>query len=271
MIVPQRTTTCDRKQSFRVVTRIFDAELPYVGSFIRHYISIGVRKFCFVNTHTAHFDEVQSYVLRHKVDGVEIKIINTKDDNGAVNGMQNEALHPGIADYVINVDVDEYWVLPPSIQDLHALVKRRPADVYHFPWLMLPFDGVTGAPKAPYRGFHGHQCKYMVRYACLRRLGIHRPYLKGGGGKKARITWSGCAVHFWGRGLKDCLLKVVGQKIGNSKTSSKEELLQFVAEGDIPDRLKLLAFFCRQPREVFLKANSRCQFSRLTRRRKTSY
>merc|ERR1711972_733129 len=64
------------------------------------------------------------------------------------------------------------------------------------------------------------------------------------------------AVHFWGRGFKDALSKVVGQKIGNSKTSSKEDLMKHIAEGDIPNRLKLLAFFCRQPCNVLLKAKS---------------
>merc|ERR1711972_298056 len=66
------------------------------------------------------------------------------------------------------------------------------------------------------------------------------------------------AVHFWGRGFKDALSKVVGQKIGNSKTSSKEDLMKHIAEGDIPNRLKLLAFFCRQPCNVLLKAKSHC-------------
>merc|ERR1712029_1240258 len=98
----------------------------------------------------------------------------------------------------------------------------------------------------------------MVKHSRLRRLGIHRPYLKGGGGKPARQITSGVAVHFWGRGFKDVLLKVVGQKIGNSKTSSKEELLRLIAEGDIPNRLKLFAFFCRQPRIVPLKSKSAC-------------
>lgn len=254
MVVSTKRRAHVQEPSFCVVTRIFDAELPYVGSFIRHYISIGVSKFYFVNTHTAQFDEVQTYVAGLKVDGVEISIINTKDDNGKVNGMQNEALHDGMGDFVINVDVDEYWILPPSIKDLPTLVKKRPADAYHFGWLMVPFDDIKGTPKPPYRGFWGHQCKYMVRHSCLRRLGIHRPYLKGGGGKKKHVT-CGIAVHSWGRGFKDCLLKVVGQKIGNSKTSSKEQLLHDVSDGDIPNRLKLLAYFCRQPRCVPLKTS----------------
>lgn len=48
----------------------------------------------------------------------------------------------------------------------------------------------------------------------------------------------------------------MGQEIGNSKTSSKQQNLQLAAEGDIPNRLKLLAFFCRQPRVVPLKAKN---------------
>merc|ERR1711874_954411 len=96
----------------------------------------------------------------------------------------------------------------------------------------------------------------MVRYSQIRRLGIHLPKLKGGGGQPARKVTCGTAVHFWGRGFKDALLKVVGQKIGNSKTSSKEALMKHIADGDIPNRLKLLAFFCRQPCNVLLKAKS---------------
>lgn len=187
------------------------------------------------------------------MDGVAIQVINTKNDSDPVNGMQNEALRPGMADFVINVDVDEYWILPSSTPDLRTLVRRRQADVYCFGWLMLPSDRIAGTPQPPYKGFHGHQCKYMVRYSRLRRLGIHRPYLKGGGGKPARQVFCGVAVHFWGRSFQDVLLKVVGQKIGNSKTSNKDELLELAALGDIPNRLKLLAFFCRQPRDVVLK------------------
>lgn len=259
MAVSTKSPSSYAEPIFCVVTRIFDAELPYVGSFIRHYTKMGVQKFYFVNTHRAQFKEVNDYIARHAVEGIKIKVINTKNDNRPVNGMQNEALHKGMADFVINVDVDEYWILPPSIPDLRTLVRRRPADHYQFCWLMVPFDEISGTPTAPYYGFWGHQSKYMVRHSCLRRLGIHRPYLKGGGGKPAKHTTCGCAVHFWGRGFKDVLLKVVGQKIGNSKTSSKEELLQLSSEGDIPNRLKLLAYFCRQPRTVPLKAKSSCK------------
>jgi len=259
MPVTTKSRSSDAEPTFSVVTRMFDAELPYVGSFIRHYTNIGVRKFYFVNTHRAQFDEVKSYIARHEVQGVELKVLNTEDDNNPVNGMQNEALPHVEADFVINVDVDEYWVLPSSCPDLRTLVKRRRADVYNFGWLMLPSDKHTGAPKPPYYGFHGHQSKYMVRQSCIRRLGIHRPYLKGGGGKPAKQIFCGCAVHFWGRSFQDVLLKVVGQKIGNSKTSSKDQLLQLVDEGDIPNRLKLLAFFCRQPRVVPLKPKVNCK------------
>jgi len=62
-------------------------------------------------------------------------------------------------------------------------------------------------------------------------------------------------VHFWGRGFKDCFLKAIGQKIGNAKTSTKEKLLALASEGDIPNRLMLLAYFCRQPRGVALRGS----------------
>jgi len=240
---------------FCVVTRIFDAELPYVGSFVRHYAGMGVQRIFFVNTFRAHFQEVCDYVARHAVDGTELVVINTESDEGQVNRMQNEALHAAMGDWVINVDVDEYWVLPPSIPDLATLVKRRPADVYQFYWLMVPFDSLAGTPRPPYAGFHGTNGKYMARPAGLRRLGVHRPYLKGGGGRPARYAICGSLVHFWGRGFKDCLLKAVGQKIGNAKTSTKQELLTLASQGDIPNRLKLLAYFCRQPRGVTLRGS----------------
>lgn len=242
---------------FCVVTRIFDAELPYVGSFIRHYAGLGVQRMFFVNTFRAHYSEVCEYVGQHVVEGTELVVTNTRSDDGEVNKMQNEALSPSMGDFVINVDVDEYWVLPPSIPDLSTLVRVRPADVYQFYWLMVPFDRVTAVPRAPYRGFHGTNGKYMARPSNLRRLGVHRPSLKGGGRRAATFSTCGSLVHFWGRGFKDCLLKCVGQKIGNSKTSSKEELLRLASEGDVPNRLKLLAYFCLQPRGARLRGDPR--------------
>merc|ERR1719414_2309387 len=78
---------------------------------------------------------------------------------------------------------------------------------------MLPFDRIVGEPEVPYYGFHGTNRKYMARPSNLRRLGVHRPYLKGGGGRPAQHVTCGSLVHFWGRGFKDVLLKAAGQKI----------------------------------------------------------
>lgn len=132
----------DRKSTdmvFCVVTRLFDAELPYVRSFVQHYIGIGVQRFFFVNTFHGHFAEVRQYISSIEANGATLHVLDTKDDTQPVNGMSNEALkHPEMGEYVINVDVDEYWVLPQSTADLKTLVRRRPADVYWFGWLMKP-------------------------------------------------------------------------------------------------------------------------------------
>jgi len=236
--------------SFCVVTRIWNAELPYLQSFVSHYVRLGVSKFYFVNTFHAQLQEVQEHCKLLKSGDAVIEVHNCWYDDGPVNQMQNDVLYMVAEDFVINVDADEFWILPSSIPDLQSLVRRRPADVYWFYWVMVPYDTVNRAPSFPYTGFHGHCTKYMVRNSRLASLQVHEPKLNGGGGKKARHTKCGYALHFWGRSFSDVLLKVVGQKIGNQKTSSKEELLSLMQKGDIPVRLKLLGFFCSQPRPL---------------------
>jgi hypothetical protein len=232
------------RPSFCVITRIFDAELPYVESFVRHYASLGVCKVYFVNTFRAQYGKVCKFLEGLGITDVTIEVVNTYDDAGPVNQKMNEALHDDIEDFVINVDIDEFWILPSSFRDLRSLVSRRPADVYWFYWVMVPHDGLHGAPTAPYLGYHGHNGKYMVRSSRLTWLHVHEPHVRNP--KTAVWTQCGHALHFWGRGFKDVLLKVAGQKIGNEKTSNRKELLHLASTGDIPVRLKLLAYFMLQ-------------------------
>lgn len=244
--------------TFCVVTRVYKPEMPYLRSFLRHYRSIGVRKFyAFNNFYDEHEKLLQimgNFTLDAEVTIVLRSLPNEADADALINELGIDFVSE---DWVIGVDVDEFWVLPDGIKTLPELVEARPATHYQVPWVIVPNGAIAGYRHHPYEGLPGHAGKWMARRTAMSKLtgqSMHEPAMIKSpenvrlGASENQRWWTapvadevGNLVHFWGRSFQDMLLKQLVQRGMNRKASWVTG--QLSADWALPTRLATLAFF----------------------------
>ena len=50
-------------------------------------------------------------------------------------------------------------------------------------------------------------------------------------------------VHFWARSFRDCLIKVFNNRFVDAKSADQGQALALIRQGELPVRLRLLAYF----------------------------
>jgi hypothetical protein len=227
---------------------VIKIEIPYLWSFIRHYMHLGVNKIYLLSTNRSDHNEIHDYlvsmdrnILESRVTLIDEEIPSDKLDE-CINSIDIPE------DYVLNVDIDEFLEIRQS--NLHELLLTTPADYYNFRWLMVPDDSyLKGGESNTERGFIGHIGKYMARTAICEKFNLHSPTLT----EKMVPIEAGRLIHYWGRSFRDVVFKCCCQRLGDEKSSSLQEVHE-VRETDIlPKRLKILALLCRKQRTVSLE------------------
>lgn len=239
------------RYSIATVSRVIKIELPYLWSFIRHYRSLGVNRIYLQSTNRSDYVEIRDYLIAGDED-IFVSLVTLIDEDIPTAELSQCINRVAIEeDYVINIDIDEFIEI--DVPNLHALLSTRPAEYYNFNWIMVPNDDYRNPGDCDMRrGFDGHTGKFMVRKALARRINGHFPMLTDSG---IAPVQAGRLVHYWGRSFKDTVFKCCYQRLGDSKSSSLQEVNRIVQTGILPKRLKLLALLCRKQRTVPLQDN----------------
>jgi len=151
------------------------ADLPYVESFLRHYTRLGVNTIYLFNKDLLQekHAEILQYLSKLKMaPSTKFKVMDFKEVKHD-DPIGTTDLVPLLEeDYVLNVDMDEFWVLPENITDLPTLLLQHPADIYFMRWVMLVDDELKASIDAPYVGHMGFPGKWMAN----RTMMPHQPY-----------------------------------------------------------------------------------------------
>lgn len=238
--------------TFAVVSRLTVIELPYIRSFIDHYFSLGVNVLYLINTRPPEFEEISTY-LKDYIDQGQVQLYNVVG-KVHVDHSHYQLLPKVKEDFVINVDIDEFFIIKP-FKRLHEFVALNLMRPYYLIWWTAIVNDAPHAPAPPYKTCYLEELgKYMVYKPIIRNLANHWPnfvfHKKPYKNKKFNYAHRGQLLHFFGRTFNDTLLKVVKHKITGSalSSSSKEELLALLEQSDIPVRLKYIAWLavCRK-------------------------
>lgn len=240
--------------SFCVFSRIIVQELPYVKSFVEHYVHLGVRKFYFVsNMHQQHarIAEFLTTLAADLSTHIALHSVHVTDADAALNDM--ELFGHIVEDFVIGVDVDEYWKLPDGIASFGSLVEAHPNAVeYRAEWIMVPNDDIYSAAARPYRGFRGANGKWMAKVDTIEQIAVtpHKPMFAKAFEEHEAVLEAGDLIHFWGRSFLDQLTKGLGQQLHNRAGEDLEEVRRMTSEGNVPERLRMLAFLMNLDRNM---------------------
>lgn len=231
----------------QVLTRYCAIERPYWLCFLAHYQSLGVRRLQACVQSEAEAEELLAMAAP---DGLEIHVHRLpadRDPSAALHSLPFAALAEQ-ASFTLMVDCDEY--LQPLRPDLSI---SQLADVFphtaqwFFPWLMRPCLDPTDQKRG---GFWGHVGKPLVRSDRMAGVAHDHAFrfhssaqdvIPGPASAPAGV-FGFALVHYWSRSFRDALLKTFNNRFRDAKSADLDQALTLIQAGDLPVRLRLLAY-----------------------------
>lgn len=237
----------------QILTRYCSPERPYWGAFVDHYVRSGVK---FIHACVQSQDERQDLLGLPFPSSAELVVHlvpGDLDPNAALLCLDLTSV-VGSAPYTMMVDCDEYFhALNPdvSIQDLFAIFPD--VGQLHIPWVMCP---ILGDDSPETGGFWGHTSKPVARSERIVSIaGMHRFRIDSRTADPRRIpvgNFGSVLIHYSPRSFRDGLLKTFNNRIKNSKNADFAIALDKIQSGDLPIRLRLLAYLHCQARYLTL-------------------
>lgn len=231
-----------------LIVRVYRGELPYLGSFVRHYSRMGITVFYVIIN-----DKADEWCIRNHeaFSGVDCRFfvhdLSLIGGNKFFNLPNNfDIVLPQIRqDFTLNVDVDEYLDLS-GFGSIQEFLAENPCGVYRFMWLIANNDGLCD----PELAFHGRTGKQMCRTNLIANINCHEFLLKHEYGQE-KVFKKYILHHYWGRSFRDIMIKTSGQtSLRNAKNSTVEAMKQCCTPADLPGRFKGMAAMSRIEKNI---------------------
>ena len=228
----------------QLLTRFCASEQPYWHAFVEHYRRQSVN-----GIHVCvQTDDDRDWLLadaeEHGWTEIEVHRLDGSLTPDAALRAFNLAPLKDLATYTLLVDCDEYLSFQQGEGALRHLLARYPhAQQWHLPWLMKPMLSADDWHRG---GYWGHVGKPVVRSAAMQGVARDHLFELGPGETFGTIPlgmFGVVLVHFWARSFRDCLIKVFNNRFVDAKSADQGQALELIRQGELPVRLRLLAYF----------------------------
>jgi len=233
----------------QVLTRYCKIESPYWFGFLSHYRDLGVK---YVNVCVQSEDDFDAVIQSPTPDGLVVigfRIASDLDPSSALSNF-DLGLISGQAPFTLLVDCDEYfYALRPDLVLLDLFHTFPEVGQFYFPWLMCP---VLSPRETDLHGFWGHIGKPVVHSSRMASIGNDHSFRVDDPSNDTRHCSAPAGlfgfviIHYWSRTFRDCLLKTFNNRFKDSKSSDIDFALAKIRSGDLPVRLRLLAYLRSQ-------------------------
>jgi len=236
-------------EDVQIITRFCSIEAPYWSCFLQHYASLGASL-----VHVCVQSDAELFQLEKSFcpQGLICRVHRLMADCTPAQALKTLDLKAisSAASFTLLADADEY--LSPlrndlNIKQLFALFPETAQ--FYLPWLMAPFVDIN----CPRRyGFWGHIGKPVIRSERMAAISFDHGFSVDHSDTNHRshslpVGLFGLAItHYWSRGFRDCLLKTFFNKFTDAKSADSHEALILIRRGELPVRLRLLAFLMLQ-------------------------
>ena len=244
-------------EGVQVLTRLCEIDLPYWNSFLRHYRSQGVR----VVHVCIQLQSDQALLELLPVPAGLRLVIHQLEHNCSPNEAMKRFNASGLdalAQFTLMVDADEYFYAPNLDFTALRLGEMYPQVAQFFlPWLM---HINLGSCENSTSGFWGHASKPLAR--TLQIDDIHDDHtfrlkfpMQRYGAASLPIGGLGFVlVHHWSRSFRDTLLKTLCTRFNDAKSVDRFKAKLMLTDGELPVRLRLLAYLDAQHRYLSVPA-----------------
>lgn len=241
----------------QLLTRFCAVEQPYWSSFLAHYHQLGVRcvHVCVQNA----TDEalVQELAMPAALD-VRVHRLDSQLTPGHAWKHLDLAPLAALAPFTMLVDCDEYVYPMRAGVSVAQLFRVFPqAAQLYLPWVMRP---VLQERDHQLGGYWGHVGKPIVRSELMTTIASDHSFKVGHPDPRAASLPVGLfglgLVHFWSRSFRDCLLKTFQNRFEDAKSADRSMALPLIRSGELPIRLRLLAYLMLQEGFLPMPASS---------------
>lgn len=216
--------------SVSVISRAYDAEAPYIKSFIEHYTSIGCSEFHIVIPKGNPYKHLKIVCDKYS----QVKLYIDYPDNNSLRGSQSVPLPYITTSHIISVDIDEYL----NVQDIIPLLEH---EYTRLNWVIAPYSAILNPEKIP--GFIDKQCKYIVKTILCESMDDHDCTLNK---KVMPYELDNKLLHYVYRSFNDLFLKCSMSNYGDYQASKKNSFLKGLDDvKKLPHKFKMAAIYQR--------------------------
>lgn len=237
----------------QIITRYCAIERPYWNAFLAHYASLGVKVVHVCVQNEADYRDVADGFAPEGLRVVCRQVSGNLDPSSALQLFNLGSISED-ASFTLLVDCDEYLQASRRDLSLERLFHDFPTvGQFYLPWIMTP---VLEPLQSVDFGFWGQIGKPVVRSSRMASIANDHAFCLDRDDAdvcmdSAPIGLFGFSiVHFWSRSFRDCLLKTFNNQFQDAKSADLSIALEKIRSGDLPNRLKLLAFLCNQDKYV---------------------
>jgi len=213
-----------------VICRAYDAEAPYIKSFIEHYTSIGCSEFHIVVPKGNPYHYLEVACNKYK----QVKLYINYKDNHKLRGAQSVPLPYISTSHIISVDIDEYL----NVEDIIPLLEH---EYVRLNWVIAPYTTVHNTKQIP--GFIDRQCKYIVKTSLCESMDDHDCKLNR---QVTQHELEDKLIHYVYRSFNDLYLKCSMSNYGDYQASKKNSLIECLDDiKKLPHKFKMAAIYQR--------------------------
>ena len=238
-------------KSFQLITRYCLIESPYWKSFLEHYKSLGVKLF-HICVQTNEDEEDFKNKFKSSCPNFKIHRINSKiPPNKALKEFNCKLLDPNLK-HTLLVDSDEFIEI---YQFDKWFKKLNDSFDLKIQWSMNMLENIFEDNS---KGFFGHATKPACRTELIRKIrsdhrfdliGFRRNFKNNHLDKSFYISLiakykmpNSVLIHYWSRSIEDVILRTIFSRFKSFKQSDQSEFFSKIKSGELPYRLKMMAY-----------------------------
>ena len=216
--------------SVSVISRAYDAEAPYIKSFIEHYNKMGCDEFHIVIPKGNPHKILDQLLINHPN-------VTVYSDEGVLKGSQNIPLKHIKTSHILSVDIDEYL----EIDNIKTLLKY---DYVRLNWIITPFPAIERTNRTDkIKGFTDRQCKYLVKTNICQSLDEHNCKINT---KNKLLKTEYPLIHYVYRSFNDLYLKCSMSQYNDYQATTENQLIEgIVNPRKLPLKFKMAAIYQR--------------------------
>jgi len=216
--------------SVSVICRAYDAEAPYIKSFIEHYTAIGCVEFHIVIPKGNPY----SYLEAECKSFSNVKLYIDYESNTPLRGAQNVPIPYITTTHIISVDIDEYLDIP----DISPLLEH---DYVRLNWVICPYSVIDNTDKIA--GFVDRQCKYIIKKSLCESMDDHDCKLNQ---PTTQYESKYKLIHYVYRSFNDLYLKCSMSNYGDYQATNNDKLTTNLEDiKQLPHKFKMAAIYRR--------------------------